>query len=172
MHLPTYFNLELITAPLGCAELQSIFGGTKKILDELCYFTAMLAKVNVKVCSKKAMDILRPLLGESAQWLPLSFLEKEYWLLNVLRLLKIDKNRSAVRRYPDGSQPSITRYAFQEKDLTNGWLFKTRINPFTVHYTDRLRNLVRQEGLTRFSFDLLWDSEVEHPAEPSKVVKH
>jgi hypothetical protein len=145
------------TAPI-CGRFK--MPGRKK-LGELCDLTAVLAKVNVPVCSERAKAVLEPLLGENAQWLPLDFAEKKYWLLNVLRLVEIDEAKSQVYRYSIASMtPLIERYVFKEEAVASEWLFKTSINTFTVHCTDRLLDLIQREGLTGFWALPLWDSEL------------
>jgi hypothetical protein len=137
--------------------------------EDLCDITFVLAHADVPLFSRKAKEVFEPLLGEQAQWLALDFEDCEYWMLNLLRLVEIDEDKSEIRRFPSGKTSLITRYEFNKKDVANEWLFKTKIHTFRVHCTDRVRELVEKEGLTGFWFRPLWDSKVGSLTPPGKV---
>jgi hypothetical protein len=137
--------------------------------ENLHDITFVLAKESVPVLSRKAKDVFEPLLGDQAQWLAVDFEECEYWMLNVLRLVDIDEEKSDIHHYPSGGMPLIRHYVFREKDVANEWLFKTKIHTFNVHCTDRVLELVEKEKLTGFWFTPLWDSEVGSLTLPDKV---
>lgn len=132
----------------------------KRQTEELCDLTAVGAAEGVPVMSAHAKKILEPILGKGAEWLPLAFDEREYWLLNSLRVLDaLDLSQASIRHLPHGPVWSIEKYAFRPSVVADEWLFKvsTATNPVLV--TDRFRSLVESEGLTGFFFQPVWDSE-------------
>jgi hypothetical protein len=137
--------------------------------EKLHDITFVLAKANIPLLSRKAKQLFEPLLGDQAQWLAVDFQECEYWMLNVLRLVDIDEEKSDIHHYPSGGMPLIRHYVFREKDISNEWLFKTNVHTYSVHCTDRVRELVEKEGLTGFWFRPLWDSDVGSLTLPDKV---
>jgi hypothetical protein len=137
--------------------------------EKLHDITFVLAKANIPLLSRKAKQLFEPLLGDQAQWLAVDFQECEYWMLNVLRLVDIDEEKSDIHHYPSGGTPLIRHYEFREKDVADEWLFKTKIHTFNVHCTDRVLKLVEKEKLTGFWFTPLWDSDLGSLTLPDKV---
>jgi hypothetical protein len=128
--------------------------------EPLCDFTAVTAMVHAPVLSARAKQLIEPVLSDRAQWLPLAFEEKEYWLLNLLNLVDaLDHERSRVSRLPDGKVMCIDAYAFKPEMLEQQWMFKVPTAPFDVLVTERFRSLVEEQGLTGLYFQPVWDSE-------------
>jgi hypothetical protein len=132
----------------------------KRRLENLCDLSVVAAKLSIPVLSRHAKSVFEPLLGESAQWLPLNFDAGEYWLLNSLRLLDaLDVSNSVIRSFPDGSTWEVEQYAFEPSVVADELLFKVSTAPYDVLVTDRFRALVIENGLTGFYFQPVWDSE-------------
>lgn len=132
----------------------------KRRVEELCDVTAIAAHVDVPVFSERARNVLQPILGATAEWLPLAFDEAQYWLLNLLQVIDVlDVSKAHVRTLPNGRVLDIDTYAFKEELVSDQWLFKVVQHPFSVFATDRFRELVKVENLTGFFFQPVWDSD-------------
>ncbi len=155
-------------SPIGCGRR---FEGTwsapeawkfkeprKRRPDELADITQVLAAVSAPAFSAKARSVIEPFLGESAQWLPLQFAEREYWMLNLLRLVDMDMAHAVIDTLPGRTDGHVRTYAFREQDLQHELLFKARHGTARVLCTERFVDLVKHEKLTGFWFGLLWDS--------------
>jgi hypothetical protein len=133
----------------------------KRLPEELCDFTAVAAAVDVPVLSVRAKQVVEPLLGDKAQWLPLAFEEREYWLLNLLNLVDaLDEERSVIRRLPTNPDAmTVKAYALRPEAVAQQWIFKVPQAPFDVLVTERFRSLVEDNGLTGLYFQPVWDGE-------------
>ncbi len=132
----------------------------KRRLEELCDLTTVAADSGVPAMSARAKRVLEPILGRDAEWLPLAFDEREYWLLNSLRVLDaLDVPKASVTYFPDGRVSGIEAFAFKLSVIADEWLFKVSLFPYRVLVTDRFRSLVEREGLTGFHFQPIWDSD-------------
>lgn len=120
--------------------------------------TQVLAHGSALVFSVKARSVIEPLLGEWGQWLPLKFAEREYWILNLLRLVDMDMPHAEIDMLPGKTDGHVRTYAFHERDVAPEWLFKARGGTYSVLCTERFVDLVKREKLTGFWFGLLWDS--------------
>lgn len=115
--------------------------------------------------SKKALEILYPLIQNSSEYLDLLFQEKEYYGINVTTVLNvIDYSKSIYKMYSDGSRiMRFQKYAFRMcDDLFDNNIFKIidepRRRPFV---SEKFKQTVEENKLTGFEFRLVWDSEEE-----------
>lgn len=132
----------------------------KRRPGELCDFTTISAKSNIPVMSSRAKKIFEPMLGASAQWLPLDFEECQYWILNSLNILdSLDLSETKISYLPNGLVWGIDEYAFKLSTIANEWLFKVPQKTYDCLATDQFRSLVEKENLTGFYFQPMWDSE-------------
>jgi hypothetical protein len=132
----------------------------KRRLENLCDLSVVAAKLSIPVMSGRAKSVFEPLLGVSAQWLPLEFETGDYWLLNSLRVLDaLDIADSVIRYFSNGSLWEVERYALKPPIVADELLFKVSTAPYDVLVTDRFRTAVVDNGLTGFHFQPVWDSE-------------
>jgi hypothetical protein len=127
----------------------------------LCDITIVANHIGTPVLSARAKQAFEPRLGANVEWLPLPFDGCEYWLLNVLRTVELDKTRAVTRDFSDGQPGPVEKYAFHESDVADLWLFKAHSWPISVLCTERVRDLVEAEQLTGFWFRCAWDSTYE-----------
>lgn len=131
----------------------------KRRTEALCDFTAIGSSVDVPALSARAKGVVAPLLGEGAEWLPLSFDETDYWLLNILTLVDaLDLDKSVIRTLPNGKVLNIDTYAFRWEAIEREWLFKVPQHPYRVLCSERFRSVAASEQLTGLFFQPLWDS--------------
>lgn len=119
----------------------------------------------IPVFSKKALEILRPLIQNSVEELELQFQEAEYYGINVIAVLNvIDYSKSKYRMYSDGKRiMAFQKYAFRScKELLNNNIFKIIDEPTRRAFvSDIFKQTVEKNNLSGFKFKLVWDSERE-----------
>lgn len=119
----------------------------------------------IPVFSKKALDILRPLIQDSVEELKLQFDEGEYYGINVISVLDvIDYDKSEYRKYSDGKRIMVFhKYVFRDvKEIRKHHIFKIMDEPTRWAFvSDEFKETVEKNNLTGFKFELVWDSEVE-----------
>jgi len=117
----------------------------------------------IPVFSKKAIEILRPLIQNSVEELELRFQEAEYYGVNVIAVLNvIDYSRSKYRMYSDGKRiMAFQRYAFKScEELVDNNIFKIVDEPRgRAFVSDKFKQTVEENNLLGFKFKLVWDSE-------------
>lgn len=117
----------------------------------------------IPVFSKRALDVLRPLIETDVEMLELDFLEAPYWGINVINVLDvIDYSKSRYRTYSDGKRIMVfQKYAFREcEELTKTNIFKIKDEPTRWAFvSDEFKKLVEENNLKGFVFQLVWDSD-------------
>ena len=115
--------------------------------------------VAVPLFSLRAVNVLRGMLEENGQILPLSCTEGEYYAFNVTTFIDaLDESGSEVKRFKDGGVMRILKYAFFGDRLAGATIFKIPQFPRSeVYVTDEFRNLVIDNGLLGFKFINLWE---------------
>ena len=115
------------------------------------------------VLSRKALDILSPIISESSEVLKLITDDGEYYGINVTAVLNvIDYSKSEYRTYSDGKRiMAFKKYAFVKKsELINHNIFKITDEPTRRAFvSDKFKTMVEENKLTGFKFKLVWDSE-------------
>lgn len=119
----------------------------------------------IPVFSKKALEVLHPIIGNSVELLGLLCDEGEYYGINIISVLDvIDYSKSEYRMYSDGNRiMAFRRYAFrQDVDIEAHNIFKIIDEPTRRAFvTDKFKMLVEDNNLRGFNFKLVWDSEEE-----------
>lgn len=120
----------------------------------------------IPVFSKRALDILLPCIQDCVEILELVFDEhdeQQYFGINVISVLNVIDYEKAeyIRFQSSGRIMLFTKYAFKEcDDLKEYPIFKLvdepRREPFV---SEAFKDLVEQNNLTGFKFELVWDSE-------------
>ena len=117
----------------------------------------------IPVFSKRALNILSPIISESSEALELITDAGEFYGVNVTAVLDvIDYSKSEYRTYSDGKRiMAFKKYAFLlNKELIKHNIFKISDEPNRRAFvSDRFKNMVEENGLTGFKFKLVWDSE-------------
>lgn len=119
----------------------------------------------IPVFSKKALEILRPLIQNSVEELALQFQEAEYYGINVTAVLNvIDYSKAKYRMYSDGKRiMAFQKYAFRNCiELRNNNIFKIVDEPTRRAFvSDKFKQTVENYNLSGFKFKLAWESEQE-----------
>ena len=119
----------------------------------------------IPVFSKKALEVLRPLISKSIEELELVFDEGEFWGINVVAVLDvIDYQSSKFRTFSDGKRiMAFEKYAFRMcADLTKHNIFKiVDEKKRRAFVTEEFKRAVEENQLTGFKFKLVWDSDEE-----------
>ncbi len=127
------------------------------------------------VFSKKALDVLREMVDADAEVLKLDFDECEYFAINITTVLDVvDYSKAKYKTFQNSKKiMRFEKYEFRKcPELESHNMFRIpdelRGYPFV---SDKFKNLVEENGLTGFSFDLVWDSEAEDAASAPVVAK-
>ncbi len=116
----------------------------------------------VPALSQRAVQVLRPLIEDDGQLLPLQCAGGEYFILNLTNFVDaLDERQSEIVRFPDGKKVlDIKRFGFVPAKLQNVDIFKLPQLPLgQVFVTDGFVKTVRDEGLVGIDFAWLWSSE-------------
>ncbi len=116
--------------------------------------------VAVPVFSLRAINVLRDMLEENGQILPLSCAEGEYYAFNVTTFIDaLDESHSEVERFESsGRIMQVLKYAFFSDRLAGATIFKIPQFPGSeVYVTDKFRKLVIDNSLLGFKFVNLWE---------------
>lgn len=117
---------------------------------------------HIPVFDKTALDILRDLIEDSAEILPLICSEGEFYAINVTDVLDaIDYNKSEFKTFRDGKRiMRFMRYEFVKKVVEGRHLFKIVDEPLRRPFvSDEFRQRVIENNLKGIKFELAWDSE-------------
>lgn len=117
----------------------------------------------IPVFSKRAIEILTPVISGSAEILALITDSGEYYGVNVTAVIDvIDYTKSDYRTYSDGKRiMAFKKYAFlQSQELIQHNIFKIIDEPTRRAFvSDKFKKVVEENGLTGFKFKMVWDSE-------------
>ena len=113
------------------------------------------------VMDVQAIKALNDLMLGSVEILPLDFLEKDFYLINVTEDLNcIDLDKSEYTTFSSGKISHFTKYVFYENVLENKHIYRITSDYTRVPYvSDEFRQRVIDNGLTGFRFTLIWDSK-------------
>lgn len=119
----------------------------------------------IPVFSKKALEVLRPLIQNSIEELELQFSEAEYYGINVIAVLNVlDYDKSEYIKFSDGNRIMvIEKYVFKKCDaLVNNNIFKIVDEPGRKAFvSDCFKQAVEDNKLSGFKFELVWDSDYD-----------
>ena len=117
----------------------------------------------IPVFSRRALEVLRPLIKDSIEELEFQFEEAEYYGINVTAVLDvIDYSKSEYRTYSDGKRIMVfEKYVFKQCDeLKEHNIFKIVDEPRRKAFvSDKFKQMVEENNLSGFKFKLVWDSE-------------
>jgi hypothetical protein len=115
----------------------------------------------VLALSARAREALLPMIGDAAELLPLQCEEGDFYLLNVLQVLDcLDRERSDITYWDDGSIRSVRRFAFQASCLDDKHIFKLPLHNYSRIYVSQLfKDSVEQQALKGLRFELApWEA--------------
>jgi len=121
---------------------------------------------NIAVFSKKAVDILYPIIKNDVEILPLDFDEGEFYVINVTTVLDcIDYKNSSYKTFKNSDEVMFFyNYSFKENIIENKNIFKiideSRSKPFV---SEEFVKLVKESGLQGFKFKLVYETGVNFP---------
>ena len=117
---------------------------------------------HIPVLDRTAVDVLRDLLDDNAEILPLDCEYAELYAINVTNIVDcIDYEKSEYKVFENsGKIMWIHRHAFKEEKVKMQHLFKIPdMKRGCPYVSDEFRNRVLEAGLTAFRFTCVWDSE-------------
>jgi hypothetical protein len=122
--------------------------------------------------SKRAVEILLPLIEDKVQILPLKHPLFECFVLNVTNIIDvIDYERSTCSRLPSGRIVRVIDYKFKADKVASVDIFKDPYFTTNVYVSDCFRQTVIDNKLTGFKFTELWNSETTFEEEISEPIE-
>ena len=114
----------------------------------------------VPVFSLRAVSVLRSILQENGETLPLSCGEGEYFAFNVTTFIDaLDESNSEIERFESsGRIMRVLKFAFFPDMLREAAIFKIpQFRRTQVYVTDQFRNIVVNNHLIGFVFVKVWE---------------
>ena len=168
----TYRSLVIFDTPVAGWEIQEQFRSGESVVDSwtpipvrlfeeegeepkpLGDFPSLFAGVP-PVFSKKALDVLTPLIGDSIEALPLAGVGDDFCVINVEVVDCLDQQRSKYERFESSGRIAyITRYVFRENCLENKHIFRIPELPLSaVFVSDAFKALVEVNDLQGLIFE-------------------
>lgn len=123
-------------------------------------------KSGVQIISKKAKEVLEPIVSDSIEFLPLihKSTHEKYYAMHVLRVLEaLDINNTMFEKLSSGLIIGCEKFVFIPNVVQNEPIFKLYINgkihPNYLLVSDQFKNAVLESELKGFEFIEVWDSE-------------
>ncbi len=116
------------------------------------------------VLSPRAISVLKDLMKDIVEVLPLICSSGEYYVINVLDVVEcVDYEKAEFERYESSGRIMLfNKYAFKPECVKGKHIFKIIDEPVRRPFiSDEFRNRVLENGLAGFKFELVWDSESE-----------
>jgi hypothetical protein len=113
----------------------------------------------VPVFSVRAVNVLKRMLQENGEILPLSCSEGEYYAFNLTTLIDaLDESDSEVKRFEhSGRIMRVLKYAFFPDKLHGATIFQIPQSRARIFVTDEFRRAVMDNNLVGFEFPELWE---------------
>jgi hypothetical protein len=123
-------------------------------IPDICWWQGSVLGLSLEAKNK-----LEEYLGPSGEFLPITVSGDQFYLFNCFEIGVHDEINSKRRNF-EGETFGIDRISFNEKDVENKLLFKTKFdNCGTIYCTDKFKDLITSlnlKGLV-FSSDLNWE---------------
>ncbi len=113
--------------------------------------------------SKKALDILLPLITDSVEILPMDVEGEMYYGINVLKILDVVDYEKTDHWFLPSGTIMVEKYAFRNcEELWKYNIFKVTDNPMSAwpFVSDKFKTTVEENRLKGFNFELVWDSDM------------
>lgn len=117
---------------------------------------------HIPVFDKKTLDIVKDLIKNSVEVLPLLSSLGEFYAINVIEVLNcINYDKSEFKTFRDGNRiMGFIQYEFIEEVIKGKHIFKIVDEPLRRPFvSDEFRIRVQKNNLKGFKFELAWDSE-------------
>lgn len=116
------------------------------------------------VLSPRAIEVLKDLMADKVEILPLRCRKGEYYVINVIDVLNcIDYEEAEFERFESSGRIMLfNKYVFNTECVKGKHIFKIVDEPVRRPFvSDEFRNRVLESELVGFKFELAWDSESE-----------
>ncbi|MCM3039443.1 hypothetical protein M3201_06970 [Paenibacillus motobuensis] len=124
---------------------------------------------HIPIFGERAVEVLAPYLNSNVELLPLKHPSKAYYAINVIRFIDALDYDNSVIEYVEGHPGFIDhvhQFAFKLDAIQEYPIFKIpEFKRLSIFVTDTFKEAVEANGLKGFTFELLWDSEMNIDAE-------
>lgn len=118
---------------------------------------------NIPVLTKKALDVLLPLINDDVEILTFQLNDETLFGINVLTVIDaIDYDLSVYRKYRDGKRiMAFKKYVFKEDMLRNKKIFKLIDLPRgDIFISEEINNTIFDSGLKGFKTILVYENHL------------
>ncbi len=120
---------------------------------------------NVLVVRDRALPLLRPMLEQYGEILPLLCAEP-VWLFNATNIIDaLDEERSTIARFTDGTVLAIEKHAFRLDAIGDAEIFRLPGRASNIYVRETVVRRIGELGLLGIAFDLVWADEIVPPSE-------
>ena len=119
---------------------------------------------HLPVIDSKSTEILSDLIKKDSELLPLVCKDAQFNIINVTKVIDcINYEQAEYKTFRDGKRiMRFTKYAFHQELLEGDNIFRIPELPFSRPFvSDKFKNVVEENGLEGFLFELAWDSSAE-----------
>lgn len=116
----------------------------------------------IPLASKRAIDVIYPLISDSVELLPFDVEGEIYYGINILKILDVVDYEKSDCWYLRPNKPMVNTYVFRSAECLEGHhIFKVVDSTMssTPFVSDTFKKLVEKNKLRGFDFKLIWDSD-------------
>lgn len=120
---------------------------------------------DVLVVRDRALPLLRPMLEQYGEILPLLCAEP-VWLFNATNIIDaLDEERSTIVRFTDGAVLAIEKHVFRSDAIGDAEIFRLPGRASNIYVRETVVRRIGELGLLGIAFDLVWADDVVPPSE-------
>ncbi len=139
-------------------QIEHVWGKT------ICDFPKFWGASLSLLISRKAKEVLQPLIDDCVEFISTDCLHEELYLIHTLKYLDaVDHDTSLIRKLPSGLEVEYLTYQFIREQLGDTNMFRVLLNnrPYTtdIFVTSKLKKAIEDNELTGIDFIEVWDSE-------------
>lgn len=110
------------------------------------------------VISEKAASVLKDLIENDVELLPIKFNDETYYYMNIIYVLDCINHEKAIK----ANAFDYAKYSFKQEIVKGKHIFRTKENLFIdIFVSGEFRNRVVENKLAGFELTKVWDSEEE-----------
>lgn len=110
--------------------------------------------------SEKALQLLKPIIENSVEFLPLECKDGSFYMINILEKATLDLDKAEVKSLSDGEIIRVKKYAFKKETVIEKQIF----TPKEIHYSSPIvseifKETVEKNCLKGLIFKNIWQSD-------------
>jgi hypothetical protein len=113
----------------------------------------------ILVCVEKALEVIRSLIAESVEFLPLECSEGHFYALNVIEVVDcLDRSNSEFTYFKSGSIKRILRWVFKTNCINDRHIFKIpERRGGMIFVSNVFKRVIQENNLKGLEFSKVWE---------------